>query len=340
MSRPLARARAQRLVGRAAFEVAALGDAEGRRLFRSRHDLVVLVDVVDGPAVGDDVAVEAPLLPQDVLEEALARRARLAVDAVVGAHHRVGLALLDEGLERGKVGLPEIALARLHVEGVPLRLGAAVDGEVLGGGDHLEVARVVALQALHERDAHARGKEGVLAVGLLAATPSRVAEDVDVRRPEREALVAPPLPARRELVVLGPSFVGDGGGHLLQEGSVERGGEPDGLGKDRGRSRPRHAVKALVPPLVGRDLEPRDRRGVVRELRDLLFRGHARHEVRRAPLEVDVGVEVGRAGGARLGVADGDGPESRESEREGSCLGHLRQAYHSSRVADLSVNRR
>ena len=95
---------------------------------------------------------------------------------------------------------------------VAVGLGAAVHGEVLGGGIELAVDRVVALQPAHEGDAHARGQVRVLAVGFLAAAPARVAEDVDVRRPEGQALVAAALALRRELVVLGARFVADGAG--------------------------------------------------------------------------------------------------------------------------------
>ena len=51
---------------------------------------------------------------------------------------------------------------------------------------------------------------GILAVGLLAAAPARVAEDVDVGRPVGQAEVLPRLSLRSGLVVLGARLVGDG----------------------------------------------------------------------------------------------------------------------------------
>ena len=96
------------------------------------HDLVALVDVVDGAAVGDDVAVEAPVLAQDVLEQALARRGGLAVDAVVGAHHR-GDARPPGPAPGTRAGRSRTGRARWAARRrVALRLGAAVDREVLG----------------------------------------------------------------------------------------------------------------------------------------------------------------------------------------------------------------
>ena len=60
-------------------------------------------------------------------------------------------------------------------------------GEVLGRGDHAIVVRIVALHAGNEGHAHAAGEERILAVGLLAAAPARIAEDVNVGCPEVEA---------------------------------------------------------------------------------------------------------------------------------------------------------
>src|SRR5205085_6863875 len=113
------------------------------------------------------------------------------------------------------------------------------------------------------------GEVRVLAVGLLAAAPARVAEDVDVRRPEGEALVARALAPPRELVVLGPRLVADRGRDVAHEGRVERRRHPDGLGEHGGRARAGHAVEAFVPPLVGGYPEAGDGRRVVHELRDL-----------------------------------------------------------------------
>ena len=305
--RPRSSGLAEGAVGAAALEVAALRDPERRRLFRRRHQLVAHVDVVDGPAVRDHVPVEAPLLAQDVQEQALAGRGRLAVDAVVGAHDGRHLPFLHEGAERGEVRLVEIALAGAGVEVVAVRLRAAVDREVLGGGDDLEVPRVVSLQALHEGDTQPAREIRVLPVRLLPPPPARVAEDVDVGRPEGEALVAAALPLAHELVVLGPGLVRDDAGHLVHERLVEGGGEADRLREDGGDAGPGHPVEALVPPLVGGHAQARDRRRLVRELGDLLLDAHPRHEVAGPGLEVEVGIQVGRR---RLGLAPDRDPEA------------------------------
>ena len=102
------------------------------------------------------------------------------------------------------------------------------------------------------------GEVRIFAVGLHAAAPARVAEEVDVGRPEGEALIDVALAAADEFVVLGAGFIGDGGGDAEDEVLVPRGGEADGFGENGGASGAGDAVEALVPPVVGRHVEARD----------------------------------------------------------------------------------
>src|SRR5271170_2548622 len=149
-------------------------------------------------------------------------------------------------------------------------LGAAMDGVVLGGGDGLEVLGVVALQALDELDGHSAGEERVFAVGFHAASPARVAKEIDVGGPEGETLIDVALAEADEFVVLGAGFIGDGGGYAEDKVAVPSGGESDGLGKHRGATGAGDAVEALVPPVVGGDIETRDGGRIVHELGDFL----------------------------------------------------------------------
>ena len=109
--------------------------------------LSTVEEVVDGVAVGDDEAVVAPLVAQDVDEQAVAGAAGASLEALVGAHHLAHMGLLHQGLEGGQVGLPQVAVRRVDVHRVAQGLGAAVHGVVLGTGVGLQVVRVVALHA-------------------------------------------------------------------------------------------------------------------------------------------------------------------------------------------------
>src|SRR6185503_17515409 len=60
---------------------------------------------------------------------------------------------------------------------------------VMFGARHREhVIRVVTLDTLHKLDADLAREIGIFPVSLLATTPARVAEDVDVRRPVSQAI--------------------------------------------------------------------------------------------------------------------------------------------------------
>ena len=60
-------------------------------------------EVVDGPAVRYHYALVAPLVAQDLLQQAAASAARLVLIAVVGTHNLLNISLLDQRLEGGKI---------------------------------------------------------------------------------------------------------------------------------------------------------------------------------------------------------------------------------------------
>ena len=64
--------------------------------------------------------------------------------------------------------------------------------------------------------AHLAGQERIFAIGLLAAAPARIAEDVDVGRPEIQPLGdAMSLARAARHVELDPRLGADGDRHLL-----------------------------------------------------------------------------------------------------------------------------
>src|ERR1039458_9972758 len=105
---------------------------------------------------------------------------------------------------------------------MPLRLRAAVHGEVLRRGNHPEVVGIVSLQTLHEGDAQTAGEERVLSVSLLPASPARIAKDVDVRRPDGQSVVDRVNIVANGLVVLGAGLDGDRRGLASHQSGVPR----------------------------------------------------------------------------------------------------------------------
>ncbi len=116
---------------------------------------------------------------------------------------------------------------------------------------------------MHHGRTQLTGEIGVLAEGFLAAAPAGIAEDIDVRRPEGEALVLAAATGREGGVVLGARFVGDRIGDATDEVAVPRGAETDHLRKYRGAAVATDAVAGFIPPIIGGHPESFDGRAVV-----------------------------------------------------------------------------
>ena len=249
-----------------------------------------------------------------LLEQHVVGAGGLAVDPVVGAHDRGGMALDDRGAEGGQVGVLDIVGGDEDVGFVAGAFGAAVDGEMLRGGDHQRPVGVGALHAGDEGDTHACGEERVLAIGFLATPPARVAEDVDVGRPGVEpgtdmADASGLAGERVEAAYLGADRPGD----VMHHRGVEAGGEPDGFGEVGGGERAERAVERFGPPIVGGDAEPWDRRCDVEQLGQLFLQRHSRDE-RRRHAGRRITLRLGRCRGrCRRGFA---GEGRRQGERQ------------------------
>src|SRR6202046_3495040 len=94
-------------------------------------------------------------------------------------------------------------------------LGATVHGGVLWGGGRAGILWIIALNAFYEGGAEAGGKVGVFAVGFLTAAPAGIAKDVDVGRPDGEAVVAVVIVVGKRVVVFGAGLRGDDCADLL-----------------------------------------------------------------------------------------------------------------------------
>src|SRR5690606_11630788 len=112
-------------------------------------------------------------------------------------------------------------------------LWPAVHRVMLRGGNSLERLVIVALQVLDKRHCQPPAEVRVLAVRLLAPAPARIAEDVDVRRPERDTLILARFAgAAQSIMELGASLVGDHAGDLPDQVDVPCRAEAGRLRKD------------------------------------------------------------------------------------------------------------
>src|SRR5580698_2258553 len=128
-----------------------------------------------------------------------------------------------------------------------------MNGEVRWSRDCAIVSRVIALQSAHKLLAQMGGEERVFAIGLLASSPARIAEDVDVWRPDGQAEVDAVNAVADGLVILRARLGRYDVADVLQERRVPGRSHADGLRKQRGVSRASDAVQALVPIVVSRN---------------------------------------------------------------------------------------
>ena len=96
---------------------------------------VLCREIVDRIAVGGDIALETPILAQNLLKQHLVGAIRRMVDGVIGAHDGVCFAFRNQGSKRGKIGVPQVVLAGFDIHLVPRRLRAAVHRVVFGRGN-------------------------------------------------------------------------------------------------------------------------------------------------------------------------------------------------------------
>ena len=161
------------------------------RAARVGRDPVLELEEGDREVVGDDDAVEAELVAEQVGQQARVGAGGHAVAVDVGRHHRPGAADSDRHLERGQDDVGELARAHRDRRVVPARPRRGVPGEVLER--RLHAGR---LQPLHVGGADGADQVRVLADGLLDPAPPVVAGHVEDRR---EPLVRrrPPASSRR-----------------------------------------------------------------------------------------------------------------------------------------------
>ena len=72
------------------------------------------------------------------------------------------------------------------------------------------------LQAANESSPHPPCQQGVFPIGFMSASPTRVAEQIDIGGPERKSLINPGLSKRFVLIVLCAGLVRNGLCYVLQ----------------------------------------------------------------------------------------------------------------------------
>ena len=107
----------------------------------------------------------------------------------------------------------------------------------------------------------------------MPPAPARIAENIDVGRPEGQPLVDIVIPVSLRRIVFRAGFLRGYLGAAAELLAVEHCRKPYRLRKHCRRSRPRYSVKSLVPPVIGGKSRFRYRGGVIFKLLCLLLHG-------------------------------------------------------------------
>src|SRR5260370_22648821 len=94
--------------------------------------------------IGDDETPESPILLEDVMQDISVLAGVVAVDAVIGAHHRAGIRNLDADVKGEEIALLHSTLGYDRVHDVAAGF-LIIDGEMLDVSND-----VLRLLALHE----------------------------------------------------------------------------------------------------------------------------------------------------------------------------------------------
>ena len=123
--------------------------------------------------VGDDKALEAPLVLENVRQHLPAVAHKLEIDAVGRCHDAPGMSLLHRRLVNREVNLVQRAFIDNGIVEVPVGL-PVIAGIMLEAGGNAQ-----ALKALHHRDRHGTVQIRVFRVILEKSSSQRIPQDID-----------------------------------------------------------------------------------------------------------------------------------------------------------------
>src|ERR1700733_4837204 len=195
-------------------------------------------------------------------------------------------------------------LRYFHIDHMARRFRPAVYGVMLGRGNHPKIFWVVTLHSGNESDSHSSSKKWIFAVGFLTAAPAGIPENVNVRRPEIQALHDVATSGAHRMVMLCARFRADYDCHVVDQRRIKACGESNRFREDGSSSGIGNSMKSFTPPVVAWDLQARDGSCLVYELRSLFFKRHSRHQIVHSLAEEQRWIEVGRNARRRRGLRD------------------------------------
>ena len=247
--------------------------------------MVGLMDIRNGTTIRYDEILESPFVTEDVLQQTSATATRFIVQSLIGTHHLTHLCIFDQRLEGRQIGFPQVACADIHqISRMTAPFRTAMYSIMLRTCPSLTVlAFLRTLQTAYDSRTHHTGKVWILTVGLLSSTPSWVAEDVDIWRPERKAVETSHFVARcHQLVPVSTCLRTGSVEYLIHQIRVERSGHTDWFREVSHIPHIGYSVQSLTPPLESFDTQSGNGWRVVQHQLCLLLEGQATTQIHRS----------------------------------------------------------
>ena len=150
---------------------------------------MIVNNIVYRRAVRDKIAVKAPFFSEQIIYKAFGRTATFIIHSVVCAHNAADLCLFDGGFKCRNICFVKILFAHFGIKGMSLSFGTAVGTKVLGAGRGFQIFIVITLNPLNKSATENRRQIRILTVGFVPPAPSRISENIYIRRPERETFI-------------------------------------------------------------------------------------------------------------------------------------------------------
>ena len=122
--------------------------------------------------------------------------------------------------------------------------------------------------------AQSRSQHRILPVGLMSPSPARIAEDIDIGSPEGQSLINIMIFMLLRLLILGATLHCDRLTDLLQQLRIKGCSQTDRLWKHGRPAGSCHSMQRLIPPIIRRNSQSRDRRSIISQLGCRLLHCH------------------------------------------------------------------
>lgn len=166
---------------------------------------------------------------------------------------------------------------------MPIRLRTGMYCKMFAAGCSLQIF-AASLQAFDKTYSEPGSQVRIFSIGFMSASPARITENIDIRRPDRKTFVDIAVAVLCKFVMLCALLGRNNLRRTLYRILIEHGRKRNCL-----REHGRHAgacrtVQTLVPPVIRRNTEPLNRGCIVDQLCSLFRRCQAVYEILSALL--------------------------------------------------------